>query len=93
MVGYFNHLTTQPAYRRVSGADSSYASDLNHAKYAGRVNNSIDYYDKGMLVAFGVDATLRTEVAGGEPRAMTAPDVSSDSPALIAKLRVTSKSS
>lgn len=65
VVGYFNHLTAQPAYRRVSGADSSYASDLNHAKYAGRVNNSIDYYDKGMLVAFGVDATLRTEVAGG----------------------------
>ncbi|PCC73010.1 Predicted metalloprotease, contains C-terminal PDZ domain [Nannocystis exedens] len=64
LVGYFNHLTVQPAYRRVSGADSSYASYLNHAKYAGRVNNSIDYYDKGMLVAFAIDATLRTAGAG-----------------------------
>src|SRR5690606_22651977 len=25
----------------------------------GRVNNSIDYYDKGMLIAFGLDARLR----------------------------------
>lgn len=32
---------------------------MNHAKYPGRVNNSIDYYDKGMLIAFGIDARLR----------------------------------
>lgn len=64
LVGYHRHLTAQPAYQRVGAADSSYASYLNHAKYAGRVNNSIDYYDKGMLVAFAIDATLRTEVAG-----------------------------
>lgn len=65
LVGYHRHLTVQPAYERVSAEDSSYASYLNHAKYAGRVNNSIDYYDKGMLIAFGIDATLRTEVEGG----------------------------
>lgn len=65
LVGYHRHLTVQPAYDRVSAADSSYASYLNHAKYAGRVNNSIDYYDKGMLIAFGIDATLRTEVKQG----------------------------
>lgn len=60
IVGYHRHLTVQPAYHRVSAADSSYASYLNHSKYAGRVNNAIDYYDKGMLIAFGIDATLRT---------------------------------
>jgi predicted metalloprotease with PDZ domain len=65
LVGYYRHLTAQSAYQRVSAADSSYASYLNHAKYAGRVNNSVDYYDKGMLVAFAIDATLRTAVAGG----------------------------
>lgn len=65
LVGYHRHLTVQPAYERVSAADSSYASYLNHQKYAGRANNAIDYYDKGMLIAFGLDATLRTEVEGG----------------------------
>lgn len=65
LVGYHQHLTVQPAYQRVSAADSSYASYLNHAKYAGRVNNSIDYYDKGMLIAFDLDTTLRTEVDDG----------------------------
>ncbi|HEY4243284.1 MAG TPA: hypothetical protein VGM88_25905 [Kofleriaceae bacterium] len=63
LVGYHNHLTIQPAYRRVSAADSSYASYLNHASYAGRTNNGIDYYDKGMLIAFGVDSMLRTGTA------------------------------
>lgn len=62
IVGYHRHLTAQPAYQRVSATDSSYASYLNHSKYAGRVNNSIDYYDKGMLVAFAIDAVLRTAV-------------------------------
>lgn len=65
LVGYHRHLTAQPAYCRVSGEDSSYASYLNHAKYAGRANNSIDYYDKGMLIAFAIDATLRTQVKDG----------------------------
>jgi len=60
VVGYYQHLTQQPAYNRVSVADSSLASFMNHSKYPGRVNNSIDYYDKGMLIAFGLDARLRS---------------------------------
>jgi predicted metalloprotease with PDZ domain len=60
VVGYFSHLTVLPAYGRVSAADSSLAAYLNHSpKYPGRCNNSIDYYDKGMLIAFGLDARLR----------------------------------
>ncbi|MFZ7091313.1 hypothetical protein [Primorskyibacter sp. 2E233] len=57
--GYWQHLSRQPAFGRVSAVDSSYASYLNHAKYPGRVNNSIDYYDKGMLIAFALDSRLR----------------------------------
>lgn len=64
VVGYHQHLTAQPAYTRVSGDDSSLATYLNHSKYAGRVNNSIDYYDKGMLMAFDADASLRLSGAG-----------------------------
>lgn len=59
MLGYFTHLSQQPAYRRVAATDSSLATFLNHEKYPGRVDNSIDYYDKGMLIAFAVDALLR----------------------------------
>jgi predicted metalloprotease with PDZ domain len=59
IVNYHRHLSALPAYRRVSAVDSSAASYLNHAKYPGRVNNSIDYYDKGMLIAFGLDVALR----------------------------------
>ena len=56
----FEHLTQIPAYHRVSAVDSSKATYLNHSpKYPGRVCNCIDYYDKGMLIAFGVDAVLR----------------------------------
>ena len=64
VVGYYAHLTAQPAYRRVSAVDASLATYLNHSKYAGRVNNAIDYYDKGLLVAFELDATLRLHVPG-----------------------------
>lgn len=64
IVGYYNELTGKPAYTRVSAAESSYASYVNHASYAGRANNGIDYYDKGMLIAFSVDAMLRT--SGGQ---------------------------
>lgn len=60
IAGYFQHLTQQPAYTRVSVADSSLATYMNHSKYPGRVNNSIDYYDKGMLIAFGLDVRLRS---------------------------------
>ncbi|MDC8756919.1 hypothetical protein [Janthinobacterium fluminis] len=60
VVGYLEHLRAVPAYERVSGADSSLATYLNHSpKYPGRPANCIDYYDKGMLIAFGADATLR----------------------------------
>jgi predicted metalloprotease with PDZ domain len=59
VVGYYEHLTAEPAYRRVSATDSSLATYLNHSKYAGRVNNAIDYYDKGMLIAFATDVALR----------------------------------
>lgn len=64
VVNYYRHLSVLPAYHRVSAAESSAASYLNHAKYPGRVNNSIDYYDKGMVIAFGLDAVLRAEVPG-----------------------------
>lgn len=59
IAGYYQHLSQQPAYHRVSATDSSLATYLNHSKYPGRVNNAIDYYDKGMQIAFGLDARLR----------------------------------
>jgi predicted metalloprotease with PDZ domain len=61
VVGYWRHLTEQPAFKRVSATDSSLAAYLNHKKYPGRINTSIDYYDKGMLIAFQIDARLRLE--------------------------------
>ncbi|MEQ9426032.1 MAG: hypothetical protein RJQ09_16520 [Cyclobacteriaceae bacterium] len=62
IAGYYQHLTQQPAYQRVSVTDSSLATYMNHSKYPGRVNNSIDYYDKGMLIAFGIDVFLRSAI-------------------------------
>ena len=59
MVNYYRHLAAMPAYQRVSSVDSSLATYLNHGKYPGRCNNSIDYYDSGMLIAFDLDAELR----------------------------------
>jgi predicted metalloprotease with PDZ domain len=59
VVNYYRHLTAVPAYQRVSPVDSSLAAYLNHSKYPGRCNNSIDYYDAGMLIAFDLDAELR----------------------------------
>ena len=59
IANYYQHLSQQPAYKRISATDSSLATYMNHAKYPGRVNNSIDYYDKGMLIAFALDTTLR----------------------------------
>ncbi|HKJ41818.1 MAG TPA: hypothetical protein VKA27_06965 [Sunxiuqinia sp.] len=61
IAGYYQHLTQQPAYSKVSATDSSLGTYMNHSKYPGRVNNSIDYYDKGMLIAFGIDARLRSD--------------------------------
>lgn len=66
IAGYFQHLTQPPAYHRVSVTDSSLATYMNHSKYPGRVNNSIDYYDKGLLIAFGLDARLRTVINHSE---------------------------
>lgn len=69
VVGYYEHLTIMPAYERVTAVDSSLATYLNHSpKYPGRNNNCIDYYDKGMLIAFELDARLRL---GGDDDGLT----------------------
>lgn len=65
VVNYFRHLAVLPAYQRVSAVDSSATTYLNHATYPGRVNNAIDYYDKGMVIAFNLDAVLRSDVPEG----------------------------
>ncbi|HEY3447245.1 MAG TPA: hypothetical protein VGK67_12810 [Myxococcales bacterium] len=59
VVNYWRQLSSQPAASRVSLADASRATFLNHNKYPGSVNTSIDYYDAGMLVAFDLDVALR----------------------------------
>lgn len=59
VVSYHRHLAAQPASARVSAVDSSRATFLNHNKYPGSINATIDYYDAGMLIAFEVDAALR----------------------------------
>jgi predicted metalloprotease with PDZ domain len=60
VVNYFKHLSAIPAYARVSAKDSSLTTFLNHNRYPGSVNNTIDYYDKGMLIAFDMDVAFRT---------------------------------
>lgn len=66
VVNYFRHLAVLPAYQRVSPADSSLATFLNHDdRYPGRVNNCIDYYDAGMIIAFCADVLLRSQPGGG----------------------------
>jgi predicted metalloprotease with PDZ domain len=65
VVNYYRHLASLPAYLRVTAVDSSAATFLNHQKYPGRVNDAIDYYDKGMVIAFDLDAALRTDVQEG----------------------------
>jgi predicted metalloprotease with PDZ domain len=57
---YYRAVTEQPAYGRTSLTDSSLATFLNHNLYPGSVNTTIDYYSKGLLVAFDMDAILRT---------------------------------
>jgi predicted metalloprotease with PDZ domain len=59
VVNYHEHLAMTPAYARVSAVDSSLSTYLNHTRYAGSINDTIDYYDKGMLIAFDLDAALR----------------------------------
>lgn len=65
VVNYFRHLEQLPAYGRMSPIDSSLTTFLNHDdKYPGRVNDAIDYYDAGMVIAFGIDAMLRSQTDG-----------------------------
>jgi predicted metalloprotease with PDZ domain len=62
IIGYHDHVTRLPSYERVSVVDSSLAAYLNHSpSYSGQANNSLDYYDKGMLIAFGLDGVLRMD--------------------------------
>ena len=66
VVNYYRHLVALPAYERVSAVDASLATFLNHDQgFSGHVNNTIDYYDKGMVIAFCLDAGLRIESPGG----------------------------
>jgi predicted metalloprotease with PDZ domain len=64
VVRYYAQLKSQPAYERVSAVDASLGAFVNHARYPGSLNDSIDYYDKGMLIAFDLDAVLRREPSG-----------------------------
>ncbi len=61
LVNYHRHLAMRPAWARVTAEDSSRATFLNHHRFAGAVNASLDYYDQGMLVAFDVDVALRQQ--------------------------------
>jgi len=59
MVNFYRQTSAVPAYSRVTAIDSSLATFVNHRRYSGRCNDSIDYYDKGMVIAFDTDAELR----------------------------------
>jgi len=69
VVNYYRHLAAMPAFGRTPVADSSRATFLNHNKYPGSINNTVDYYDVGMLVAFDLDAAMRT---GATPTSLDA---------------------
>lgn len=60
IVNYYRQFSSQPASERVSVVDASHATFLNHNRYPGCGNSTIDYYDKGMLIAFDLDVALRT---------------------------------
>lgn len=60
VLNYYRYLAAMPAYQRVSAKDSSLSTFLNHGKYPGSINNTIDYYDVGMLIAFDLDVLLRS---------------------------------
>lgn len=59
VLNYYRYLEAMPAYPRVSAKDSSLSTFLNHSKYPGSINNTVDYYDVGMLIAFDLDVLLR----------------------------------
>jgi len=61
ILNYYRYLAAMPAYARVSAKDSSLATFLNHGKYPGSINNTVDYYDVGMLIAFDLDVLLRSQ--------------------------------
>lgn len=60
LVRYDRALRALPAIAHTSLVDSSLATFLNHNRYPGAASATIDYYDKGMVVAFAIDACLRT---------------------------------
>lgn len=60
LVNYHRHLEMRPAWERVSPQDSSRATFLNHHRFPGAVNASLDYYDQGMLLAFDLEVELRS---------------------------------
>ncbi len=60
VVGFAKHHAARPAYQHTTLTDSSLATFLNHTRWAGAWNATLDYYDGGMLVAFELDALLRT---------------------------------
>ena len=60
LVNYHRHLEMRPAWGRVTPEDSSRATFLNHHRFPGAVNASLDYYDQGMLLAFDLEVELRS---------------------------------
>lgn len=66
VVNYYRHLAALPSYERVTPIDASLATFLNHTGgFPGRVNNTSDYYDAGMVIAFCADSALRSETDAG----------------------------
>jgi predicted metalloprotease with PDZ domain len=63
VVAFAKHHIARPAYAHTTLVDSSLATFLNHTRWAGAWNATLDYYDGGMLVAFELDALLRTRHA------------------------------
>jgi predicted metalloprotease with PDZ domain len=60
VVRYDDALRALPASAHANLVDSSLATFLNHNRYPGAASATIDYYDKGMVVAFALDACLRS---------------------------------
>ena len=60
IVSFHSFHTARPAYAHTTLVDSSLATFLNHTRWPGAWNATLDYYDGGMLVAFELDALLRT---------------------------------
>jgi predicted metalloprotease with PDZ domain len=65
LVNFWRQHSALPAARRVSLTDSSASTFLNHNRYPGSVNATIDYYDAGMLASFDLDVALRLREPAG----------------------------